>query len=308
MAPSLSYPTILIIGKDGQVGYELLRVMAPLGNVVAMGRSDVNLSDNKSIRTAISNVAPDVIINAAAYTAVDRAEDEPELAMQINGTAPGIMAEEAEKIGALFIHYSTDYIFDGTKENAYTERDIPNPVNIYGASKLAGEVAVRATKANHIILRTSWVYSARGHNFLLSMLKLIRDRDELRVVSDQVGAPTWARTIAERTAQIVSQSLSEIKSGEFKSETYNLSASGKTSWHGFATKIMEIISEYGKQKLLRTKNISPIGSDEYKTAAQRPKNSCMSTELLEEKYCIKMEKWDLDLKNCLLEILAQDIN
>nr|WP_255210519.1 dTDP-4-dehydrorhamnose reductase [Methylogaea oryzae] len=196
---------ILLTGKDGQVGWELQRALAPLGKVVAVGRDALDLADADGIRRVVRDVAPRLIVNAAAYTAVDKAESEPELAMAINGIAPGILAEEARRLGAGLIHYSTDYVFDGAKQGEYAEDDTPNPVSVYGQTKLAGERAVSSSGAEHLIFRTSWVYGLRGRNFLLTMLRLARERAELRVVADQVGAPTWSRMIAEATAIVVAR-------------------------------------------------------------------------------------------------------
>ena len=196
---------ILVTGANGQVGWELQRTLQTLGDVVACDRGTLDLSDPDSIRGKVREIRPDVIVNAGAYTAVDRAESEPELAMAVNGVAPGVLAEEAKQLGALLLHYSTDYVFDGTKAEPYLESDAPNPVSVYGSSKLAGEKAVEAVGGAYLIFRTSWVYGGRGKNFLLTMLRLAGEREELRVVDDQFGAPTWCRTIAEATAQVVAK-------------------------------------------------------------------------------------------------------
>src|SRR5688572_7979721 len=194
---------VLLIGRSGQLGWELQRSLAPLGGLVALDRAGMDLADPDSIHRAIADARPEVIVNAAAYTAVDQAESEPDMAMQVNGIAPGIIAEEAARIGALMVHYSTDYVFDGAQDAPYREDDRTAPINVYGHTKLAGEEAVRAAGGAHLIFRTSWVYAARGSNFLLTMLRLARERSELRIVDDQVGAPTWARTVAEATAQVL---------------------------------------------------------------------------------------------------------
>ena len=204
----------LLVGKNGQVGWELRRTLSSLGEVVSVDRPEIELSSADSIREIIRDHAPQVIINAAAYTAVDKAEDEPELAMQINATAPAIMAEEAKRLGALFVTYSTDYVFDGTKPGAYTEDDKPNPLSAYGRTKLAGDNAVRDVGGAYLIFRTSWVYGARGKNFLLTMTKLAAEREEIKVVDDQIGAPTWSRSLAEVTAQIVAQRMREAQQGQ----------------------------------------------------------------------------------------------
>ena len=201
----------LLVGKNGQVGWELRRTLSSLGEVVSVDPPEIELSSADSIREIIRDHAPQVIINAAAYTAVDKAEDEPELAMQINAAAPAIMAEEAKRLGALFVTYSTDYVFDGTKPGAYTEDDKPNPLSAYGRTKLAGDNAVRAVGGAYLIFRTSWVYGARGKNFLLTMTKLAAEREEIKVVNDQIGAPTWSRSLAETTAQIIAQRMREAQ-------------------------------------------------------------------------------------------------
>ena len=198
---------ILLTGKNGQVGWELQRTLTTLGDVVAIDRKGMDLANPDSIRNTIRAVRPDLIVNAAAYTAVDKAESEPELAMAINGIAPGIMAEEAGRLGAAMVHYSTDYVFDGTKTTPYTEGDILNPINVYGKTKLAGEQAVQAAGIPHLIFRTSWVYGLRGRNFLLTILRLAKEWDELKIVDDQIGAPTWSRMVAEATATILAQCL-----------------------------------------------------------------------------------------------------
>ncbi len=225
---------ILLTGGNGQVGWELVRALLPLGEVITTNRAQANLSDLNNLRRTVQKYSADVIVNAAAYTAVDKAETEESLAFLINAEAPGILAEEAKKTGALLIHYSTDYVFDGTKISAYAEDDAPNPVNVYGQSKLAGEKAVQATGADYLILRTSWVYAARGHNFLKSVLRLAAEREELNIVADQIGSPTWARLIAEATAHIIRQSMIERHGGIFNSGLYHLTSHGETSWHGFA--------------------------------------------------------------------------
>jgi dTDP-4-dehydrorhamnose reductase len=200
---------ILLTGRNGQVGGELQHTLASLGNVIAFDHHAFDLTNSDQIRDKIRDLRPDVIVNAAAYTAVDRAESEPEKAMQINADAPGIMAEEAKRIGATLVHYSTDYVFDGTKREPYTEQDEPNPLNVYGKSKLAGERAIQAVGGSFCTFRTSWIYGARGQNFLLTILRLAQSRDELRIVDDQFGAPTWSRTIAEVTATVLQQIASK---------------------------------------------------------------------------------------------------
>lgn len=281
---------ILLTGKNGQVGYELERSLQGLGELVAVDRSQMDLSDLDQIRAVIRDVQPTLIINPAAYTAVDKAESEPELAMRINGEAPGVMAEEARKLGAGMIHYSTDYVFDGSKDGAYTEDDPTCPVNVYGRSKLAGEQAVAAAGIPHLILRTSWVYGTRGKNFLLTIRRLAAERDTLSIVSDQFGAPTWARTIADTTAHIVASNggvIAPVTSG-----IYHLTAQGRTSWHGFTEAIVAHPSTAGKPV------VKPILAAEYPVPARRPQNSSLSCERLTGTFC-GLPQWDAALALCL---------
>ena len=265
---------ILITGNNGQVGYELERSLQGLGEIVAVGRNQMDLSDLQQVRDVIRSVKPDLIVNPAAYTAVDKAESEPELAMRINGEAPAVMAEEARKLGAGIIHYSTDYVFDGTKKTPYLETDPTCPVNVYGATKLAGEQAIQAAGVPHLILRTSWVYGMRGKNFLLTVMRLAAERNELRIVGDQFGAPTWCRTIADTTAQLVARL--DVQGGAVEamagplSGIYNLTSSGRTSWHGFTEEIVKHASITGAPKVM------PISTQEYPLPARRPHNSELS--------------------------------
>lgn len=265
---------ILVTGTNGQVGYELERSLQGLGEIVAVGRGQMDLSNLQQVRDVIRSVKPNLIVNPAAYTAVDKAESEPELAMRINGEAPAVMAEEARKLGAGIIHYSTDYVFDGTKETAYLETDPTCPVNVYGASKLAGEQAIQAAGVPHLILRTSWVYGMRGKNFLLTVMRLAAERDELRIVGDQFGSPTWCRTIADATAQLVARldaqsSAVEAMAGPLAG-IYNLTSSGRTSWHVFTEEIVKHAS------IARKPKVTAIRTDEYPLPAPRPHNSELS--------------------------------
>lgn len=265
---------ILVTGTNGQVGYELERSLQGLGEIVAVGRAQMDLSDLKQVRDVIRSVKPNLIVNPAAYTAVDKAESEPALAMRINGEAPAVMAEEARKLGAGIIHYSTDYVFDGSKETAYLETDPTCPVNVYGATKLAGEQAIQAAGVPHLILRTSWVYGMRGKNFLLTVLRLAAERDELRIVGDQFGSPTWCRTIADTTAQLIARldartGAVEAMGGPL-SGIYHLTASGRTSWHGFTEEIIKLAA------FTRAPTVTPIRAEEYPLPARRPHNSELS--------------------------------
>lgn len=290
---------ILVTGRTGQVGYELERSLQGLGEVIAVDKEQLNLADFDAIRSVIREIQPGLIVNPAAYTAVDKAESEPELAMRINGEAPGVIAEEARKLGAAVIHYSTDYVFDGTKSGAYTEEDTPSPLNVYGRTKLAGEQAVQASGVPHLVLRTSWVYGARGRNFLLTVRRLASERDELRIVDDQYGAPTWCRTIADTTAHIVAGLGAGNRHGgintdlwQERSGLYHLTAQGQTTWHGFAQTIVAHWSTERKPAVI------PIATKDYPLPARRPLNSILSCRKLMDTFC-QLPRWDNALSLCL---------
>ena len=288
--------TILLAGKNGQVGWELQRTLLPLGKVVALGHQELDLSRPDAIREAVRGIKPDVIVNAAAYTNVDRAEQEPELAQAVNGAAPGVFAEEAEALGAWMVHYSTDYVFDGGKQDAYEEGDAPNPQSVYGKTKLAGEESVRAAGGKHLVLRASWVYGGRGHNFLLTMLRLMRERKEIRVVDDQLGAPTWCRSLAETTAQILAMACHPDANERDASGLYHVTAAGSVSWHGFAAAILAASGITPPPALLA------IPSSEYPTPATRPKNSILSCEKLSRTFGLSAGDWREGLRLCLEEM------
>lgn len=284
---------ILLTGKNGQVGWELRRTLATLGEVIALDRQGLDLADPDSIRRVVREHKPNLIVNAAAYTAVDKAEEESDLALAINGTAPGILAEEANRIDAALIHYSTDYVFDGNKNGPYTEDDVPHPLNVYGRTKLEGERAIQAVGAPHLIFRTSWVYGARGKNFLLTILRLARERDELRIVDDQFGAPTWSRLIAEATAQVVAQLPVPGESWDVgMSGIYHLTAKGRTTWFGFAKDILAHVP--GSPK--RVPHLMPIATQEYPTPAKRPKNSVLSCVRLRTRFRLEAPEWETGLR------------
>ena len=286
---------LLVIGANGQIGWELARSLTPLGEVIALDRAGCDLSRPDSVCAIIHDARPDVLVNAAGYTAVDKAETDEALATLVNATAAGAMAAAARRIGALFVHYSTDYIFDGAKPDAYLEGDPPGPLNAYGRSKLAGEVAVREAGGEHLILRTSWVYAARGHNFLRTIQRLTRERDALRVVADQIGAPTWARNVADATALIVQSAGRERRRREFRSDTLHMAAAGETSWHGFAHAIVQASG------LPRTPMIHAIASADYPLPARRPSNSRLCCGRLRERFGIVLPDWKLALAQCLAD-------
>lgn len=293
---------ILLTGKHGQLGSELQRSLMRLGEVVALARSDLDLANASSIREVVQTVRPNLIVNAAAYTAVDRAEEEPDLANKINGVAPGILAEEAKRLGASVVHYSTDYVFDGAKSSPYTEEDPPSPLNVYGRTKLAGELTIEDAGVPHLILRTSWVYSERGNNFLWTILRLARERQQLKVVDDQIGTPNWSRMVAQVTAQILAQccSRTSTRTGFAKSDSiYHLSAIGQTSWHGFARAIVE---ESLAPRGLEMPQIIPISSTEYPTAARRPENSVLANARIVDAFGVSIPHWRTDLRRCIQEM------
>ena len=278
---------ILLTGRNGQVGWELERKLAPLGEVIATDRATLDLADPDQIRRAVREARPEVIVNAAAYTAVDQAEREPEIAFAVNATAPRVLAEETERIGALLVHYSTDYVFDGKKSAPYLEDDSPAPLNVYGRSKLAGEEAVGRSGCHHIVLRTSWVYGARGRNFLLTVLRLAKERPELRIVADQIGAPTWCRALAEATKEIISGALDDLSA----SGLYHATNGGETSWFEFAVEILRIA---GIETPVR-----PIATAEYPTPAVRPANSRLQNSKLRSVFGLSLPDWRSSLAQCM---------
>jgi dTDP-4-dehydrorhamnose reductase len=287
---------ILLTGAGGQVGWELQRTLAPLGEVIAADRTVLDLADTAGIRRTVAAIAPDLIVNPAAYTAVDRAESEPGLANAINAVAPGELAA----CGIPLVHFSTDYVYDGKKPDAYTEADAPNPLGVYGASKLAGDQAVLQSGAPHLILRTSWVYGLRGRNFLLTMQRLARERDTLAVVNDQFGAPTWSRLIAEATALTIARWLDRPDQNA-TSGIYHLSCGGRTSWHGFAAAILARLAGT-ETNLARLKAIPTSG---YPTPAARPANSRLNNDKLEATFGVRLPGWENALALCLEQTLPE---
>ncbi|NNB01611.1 dTDP-4-dehydrorhamnose reductase [Pseudomonas fragi] len=285
---------ILISGKTGQVAVELQKHLAGLGELIVLGRDVLDLSQPDQIRAQVRAHKPDLLIIAAAHTAVDQAENEPELAFTINAIAPGVFAEEAAAQGIPLIHYSTDYVFDGRKPAPYTEDDATNPLGVYGKSKLAGELAIAASGAQHLILRTSWVYSTHGKNFLLTMQRLLQERSELRVVADQIGAPTWAGTIAQSTRALIER----WQSGDAAAwGTYHLTASGETSWFGFTQAIAGHLTAQGKA----CATLEPIPASAYPTPAARPQNSRLDCSKLAREWGVTQPDWEAALSACLAE-------
>jgi len=293
---------LLVTGANGQVGWELRQSLAPLGEVIALDRAACDLARPAEVARILRAATPDIIVNAAAYTAVDRAEQEEELATLINGTAVGEIAQAARQLGALLIHYSTDYVFDGRKDAPYAEDDVPSPISAYGRSKLAGERAIAQCGGRYLIVRTSWIYAARGHNFLKTVLRLARERDELRIVDDQIGAPTWARDLAAATAVMTRQARQEIARDDFESGLFHVTGSGATSWFVFAQAVVKQAEQYGL--LARKSKIVPIASSEYPVAATRPKNSRLSGARARHRFQIALPEWEQSLAVCMHELSA----
>lgn len=284
---AVTLPRILVTGQNGQLGWQLQQSFGDLGEVVAVDRDALNLADADAIRRCCQTVKPTLIINAGAYTAVDRAEQEPDLAMQVNGVAPRVLAEEANRLGAGLIHYSTDYVFAGNAREPYLEDDEPAPQSVYGKTKLVGEQAVQNVADRFLVLRTSWVYAERRQNFLLTMLRLAREREELRIVADQIGSPTWVKTLADFTlAAVDREARLSIDNGIF-----HVSANGRTSWHGFAEAIFKAIPD--PQRLV--KRVTPIATDEFPTPARRPAFSVLSNRKIELATRMRAPDWQEQL-------------
>lgn len=299
---------ILITGSTGQIGWQLQRTLAPLGQVIACSRSELNLEEPDKVAKFVRDLAPDIVLNAAAYTAVDRAETDALAAQTVNATSPGRMAEEVAKTGGLLIQYSTDYVFSGDKAGPYDEQDPAGPINVYGRTKLEGEQNIVASRCAHLILRTSWVFDVRGKNFLRTVLRLAREKEELSIVDDQVGSPTWARAIAEATAQIAGRcAQSRSSDGWGYNGVYHLTASGETTWAGFAEQILQEYEslaewpadtgEWGAPLLV--KRIKRITSDQFPTTARRPANSVLSNAKLYATFGLRLPDWRDQLRLAL---------
>ncbi len=301
---------ILLTGKNGQLGRELISSLEPLGQVMAFGHMELDLSRPEEIRRAIRNSRPQLIVNAAAYTAVDQAESEEKTARAVNADAPEIMAGEAKTIGAMLVHYSTDYVFDGTKTTPYLENDLPNPINAYGRTKLAGERSIQNSDVSHMIFRTAWVYGREGKNFLRTILRLATQKEELKIVNDQIGAPTSSRDIALATAEVLSRIYSRQnnpRTASGVSGIYHMTAGGQTSWYEFAKAILEEaagsprdpwLAEATSQKPIITRSIQPIAAAEYPTPARRPAYSVLSSERLAREFGIQLQDWRAQLRFC----------
>lgn len=279
---------IVLFGKNGQVGHGLTHRLAGCGELTALDAADVDLTQPGRIRESLRAVRPQLIVNAAAYTAVDQAEDEPDVAAAVNAVAPAVMAEEARALGAALIHYSTDYVFDGTKSVPYTEEDAPAPLGVYGRSKLAGDQAVAAAGAPHLIFRTQWVYGTRGRNFLLTMQRLLAERDELGIVDDQVGAPTWCEAIAEATVRIIAQGGADPVSHVARhAGLYNMSCAGSTSWYGFT----EAIRRHMQQQSAQLAQLKAIRTSDYPTRAARPAYTVLDNGRLRSVFGVELPDW-----------------
>ncbi len=306
-------PLILLTGKNGQVGGELLRLLPQVGEVVALGHDQLDLSNPTDVCRTIREVRPHLIVNAAAYTAVDQAETDENTALAVNAEAPGLMAEEAKKVGAALVHYSTDYVFDGTKKVPYDEADSENPINVYGKTKLAGEQAIRGSGAPHLIFRTAWVYATRGRNFLLTILRLATEREELKIVSDQVGAPTCASEVAAATTKILTRMHRRNDDGFFFSEvsgTYHMSAAGQTTWYEFAETILkkaevtshnlEWLAAATQGRRLMVRRVIPISTEEFGSPTPRPVYSILSNSRLNQTFGIALPEWHDQLQGCFV--------
>ncbi len=295
---------ILLFGKNGQVGWELQRSLAPLGNVLALHSSGADFcgdfTNADGIIKTIRAIMPDVIVSAVAHTAVDKAQSEPELARLINAITPTLIADEAKKLGACLVHYSTDYVFDGSGNQAWTETDATAPLNVYGATKLEGEAGIIASGCRHFILRTSWVYGARGANFAKTMLRLAKEQAVLRVIDDQIGAPTGADLIADVTAHLVYKLSQQRDTGGL----YHLTASGETSWHGYARHVIDFAREAGAEIKVSENSIHAVPSSTFLTPAQRPLNSRLDTSKLQRDFGLTLPAWQSGVTRMLTELLA----
>lgn len=293
---------ILLLGKNGQVGWELQRSLAPLGEVIALGHAEADLEQADRLRGLVADLRPEVIVNAAAYTAVDRAESDTERASRINAEAPGVLAVAAREVGAWLVHYSTDYVFDGSKASPYLENDATGPLSVYGSSKLDGERAVVASAGRHLIFRTSWVFAARGGNFARTMLKLASEREKLSVVSDQHGVPTSAELIADVTALCLYRVFGQPDRAMDLSGIYHLAAAGETTWFDYARLVLSEAQALGMPLKVLPDAVTPIPASAYPTPARRPANSRLSTEKLRTAFGLHLPEWQTGVRRMMREI------
>ena len=294
---------ILLFGKGGQVGWELQRSLAPLGEVVALDHDSTdhcgNFSNPAGLLDTVRDVKPDIIVNAAAHTAVDKAESEPDLVRTLNATAPGLLAQEAQRLGAWFVHYSTDYVFDGSGSRAWKETDTPAPLSVYGQTKLEGEQLIQAACQQHLVFRTSWVYAARGGNFARTMLRLAQERDRLTVIDDQIGAPTGAELLADVTAHALLQAMRRPEDAGL----YHLAASGETSWWGYARHVLAEAQRLQPDLQLKASEVLAVPSSAFATAARRPHNSRLDTRKLQTTFDLHLPAWQEGVDRMLAETL-----
>lgn len=298
---------ILLLGKDGQVGWELQRALAPLGELVALGRDTADFEDPEALRALVRTHAPEVLVNAAAYTAVDKAESDYERAWAVNATAPGVLAEEMRALGGWLVHYSTDYVFEGVGEGWHREDDATGPQGVYGASKLAGEQAIAAVGGKYLIFRTSWVFAARGGNFAKTMLRLAAERDELNVVADQIGAPTSAELIADITALCLYRLRHDPVLQGSAAGIYHLVAAGQTSWFDYARFVIGEARALGQPLRVNTDRVAPIPASAYPTPARRPANSRLSTSKIRDTFGVYLPEWTVHVRRLVAELVAESV-
>lgn len=296
---------ILLLGKDGQLGWELQRALAPLGDLHAFGREGADLGDPESLRALVRRIRPDVVVNAAAYTAVDKAESDEAAARSVNALSPGVLAEEAQAIGAWLVHYSTDYVFDGSKDGAWVETDPTNPLSVYGRTKCEGEERIRASGARHLILRTSWVFAPRGGNFAKTMLRLARERDQLTVVADQFGAPTGAELLADATALALYRVAVLGADAVSLSGTYHLAAAGTTTWHAYARHVLEQAQSAGAVLRAGPDQVLPIPASAFPVPATRPANSRLDCGKFCASFGLQLPDWRHPVNRLVAELAAQ---
>jgi len=300
----MSYNTILLFGSNGQIGHELIKTLDKLGEVIQLSRKDVDFEDTDKLRYVINNIQPTIIVNAAAYTAVEQAEFDLRTAHTVNATAPKILAEEAQKIGSILVQYSTDYVFDGKKQSSYHENDSPNPQSVYGATKLAGENNVMQSCKKHLIFRTSWVFGMHGNNFLKTILRLAAQQKNLRIVSDQTGVPTSAALVETMTARILNK-ISDANSDEDCWGLYHLTSKGKTSWYGYASYVISQALSLGFTLTASPETLIPITTADYPLSVNRPANSCLDTEKICLYFNFDLPDWKIEVNKMLNSLMLQ---